>query len=74
MSLKSNVHTLIRKYFIAKNANYYLTTQGCHKPSICKKPQYLQSAIKGGMPVLFFQMATKLSGYKYLLSCLDLIT
>ena len=27
----------MKKYFTAKNASHHLTTQGCHKPSTCKK-------------------------------------
>ena len=34
---KDNVHTLIKKYFNAKNANNHQKMQGCHTPSICKK-------------------------------------
>lgn len=26
----------------------------CHKPSVCKKPQYLWSAIKGDMPIHYY--------------------
>ena len=38
---KKNKNTLL-----LKNANHQLTKQGCNKPSIIKKTQYLQSTIK----------------------------
>ena len=40
MSKKKNVHALILKHtLLLKNANHYLTMQGCHKSSICKTKQ-----------------------------------
>ena len=54
--ISENVQTLIKTILLLKNANHHLTMQDCHKPTICKKVQYLQSvlkqsALKQDMPV-----------------------
>ena len=33
LCVKNNVYTLIKTYFIAKNANHHLRMKGCNKPS-----------------------------------------
>ena len=53
-----DTETRSEKMLLEKWHQYTCSMQGCHKPSVCKKMQYLWSAvnwsaIKWGMPVLW---------------------
>ena len=37
MSKKQCIYLNLKNTLLLKNANHYQVTQGCHKPSICKK-------------------------------------